>query len=66
MNKLLYHSVPIICCGYFLLIYYGVVKLPQPKQKRFDEYMSKKRPFLLTMSYVIIALSILLIIRDLS
>lgn len=65
MNKLFDHSLPIILCGYFLLIAYGVVKLPQRRQQRFDEYMSRKRPLLLSTAYLVIALSIYLIIRDL-
>ena len=65
MNKLFDHSLPIICCGYFLLIAYGVVKLPQPRQQKFDGFMSRKRPLLLSVAYIVIALSIYLIIRDL-
>lgn len=65
MNKLFDHSVPIFGCGYFLLIAYGVVRLPQPRQQKFDEFMSKKRPLKLAVAYSLIAFSIYLIIRDL-
>ena len=65
MNKLFDHSLPILCCGYFLLIAYGGVKLPQPRQQKFDEFISRKKLLLLSVAYIIIALSIYLIIRDL-
>ena len=65
MDKLFDHSLPILCCGYFLLIAYGVVKLPAPRQQKFDDFMSRKRPFLLAVAYLIIALSIYMIVRDL-
>jgi|GEM_PF-6899959 len=66
MNNLLDHSLPIICCGYFLLLSYGVVKLPPPRQQKFDQYMSRRRPFVLTAAYIVIAWSVYLIVRDLA
>ena len=65
MNNLFEHSLPIIACGYYLLIAYGVVKLPQPGQQKFDAYSSRKKALLLSAAYIIIVLSIYLIIRDL-
>ena len=66
MNKIFDHSLPIICCAYFLLIAYGIVKLPPPRQQKFDAFMSRKRPLMLAVAYIIIAFSSYLIIRDLS
>jgi len=66
MNKLFNHSLPIICCGYYLLIAHGVVKLPPTRQLKFDEFMSRKKPLMLSAAYIIIAYSIYLIIGDLS
>ncbi|MBN8851784.1 MAG: hypothetical protein BGO55_05755 [Sphingobacteriales bacterium 50-39] len=66
MNKLFDHSLPLICCGYYLLISYGVVRLPPPRQQKFDKYTGKKKTLLLAVAYIAIAWSIYLIIRDLS
>jgi hypothetical protein len=37
----------------------------QPRKQKFDEFMSRKKPLLLSVAYIVIALSIYLIIRDL-
>jgi len=66
MNKIFEHSLLLLGCGYYLLIAYGIVKLPPLRQQKFDELMRKRRVLLLALAYVIIVLLIFLIARDLS
>jgi len=66
MNQLFENSLLIISCGYYLLIAYGVVKLPQRGQQKFDQYSSRKKTLLLLAAYIIIAWAAYSIIRDLS
>jgi hypothetical protein len=66
MNKIVDHSIPILCCVYYLLIAYGVVKLPPQRQQKFDALLQKRKTLYVVAAYVIIALSIFWMVWDLS
>ena len=65
MNKLIGDILPLICGVYFLLIIKGVVKLPQEKQQRFDDYIRSKKQLMIVLCYILITITIVLIVRDL-
>jgi hypothetical protein len=65
MSQLFEHSLLFLGCGYYLLIAYGVVKLPQKGQQRFDGYSSRKKAFMLMGTYVVMAWLVYLIVLDL-
>jgi hypothetical protein len=66
MNDLFEHSLLLLGCGYYLLIAYGVVKLPPQRQQKFDALMKKRRVLLLVVAYILIGVLVYLIVRDLS
>jgi hypothetical protein len=66
MDKIWNYCIPLICGVYYLLIVYGIVKLPQHRQLQFDGYSKTKKKVFIILAYALIAASAIAIIWDLA
>lgn len=57
--------MPLLGAVVYLLLVKGVIKLPPERQMRFDEFISRKKTLMLTLTYGLILVSMVLIARDL-
>jgi hypothetical protein len=65
MNKAFDYFIPLIGGIVYLLMLKGVIKLPQEKQMRFDQYVFRRKNLLTTLTYALIAFSLIMIAKRL-
>lgn len=63
-GNLLNHFLLLLGCIYYLLISVKILKLPQGAQERFDRQTKKRKLLWLILNCILIAVLIILIIRD--
>ena len=65
MAKLFNYFIPLVSIVYFLLILKGIIKLPTEKQQKFDNYISNRKDLMLYISYLLIIILVILIVKGL-
>jgi hypothetical protein len=65
MDKILDDSIPLICAVIYLLLIKGVITLPQERQMKFNEFMSRRKTLMLPLTYGLILFSLGMIIKHL-
>ena len=65
MDKIFDDFIPLFCGVVYLLLIKGVIKLPQERQMKFNEFMARRKSVMLPLTYALILFSLVMITKHL-